>query len=933
MLLIRALLLALLASTAAAQTATHTPAPTATPTFVPRALVAGFAAGDATTPVWTPAGGAGAVWLATPGEWAADVRPTPGTAKHLTTAVSGSGASYTLGLGERIATGGVPPGTCVGGSQNGNACTYGTGGACASGGGECSTINETHLAYVLNGANVMGFLTLGSDGKVRAYYGTTGKECTSNSLYKYTACSSDADCPSDVGGNPGEASCSASAFAVTGALPTDTNIILGLAQTADAGGARPHEATITLTQDYVVKGSQTRWQGTCSGSTGTTTINGKACGATADCTALCGNVAGCSTAGTCGGSNIGTPTAVRLGTTQTGSSLQATTAYPLHAVFVFNGADPSSRYSKVVPLWPTSDGGTNDWTDAGSSACSSHYQCEDDTAAGGALDGDTTTLRASQPGETEIWGLTDYSLGGGEYAISATAWASLKEQDDNSQNSGKLIGLGLRNAAAGETMGTSHELANFDTGYRTFPGPLTMAMPGGGAWDINAIRGVARFTGGSGGTSYRVRSSAFVAEVEVGLPQPTPGTNVFPDANGDGRKRLCVVGDSIMNDPTMYEALLGAAEEPTDILKCAQGGRKIGDVAANWSAILSGSTSGAFPCAVQRGEAGNCDVALLHIGANNSSYVSEADNDGKCYQRGCVGGSNAGAACKTSATCPGGTCTDDAGPQHGAACDNPFGVENRNAVSWVTSSYCNRSDAIGECCAGVGCTTSRCGGAGVCVGGSNPKTLCTGDGSQCTGGGTCQQLSSTGGTAEVDDLTYGFGNCVRGDPTTPTCPLGVCVRKVSTAYLDAALTALLDAAAARTGSQAVTVGLLGNVEPCVSPAAEKKCVGGTNHGVTCTADSGCSGGACRVLGTRKAWNNGLDRAQWLRRWMARTAAQRGLPFFDLGGYLRRLAGENPDENLRDCVHLSDEGQTRAGEGIAMCIEATPAPENQCGFGS
>jgi len=382
-----------------------------------------------------------------------------------------------------------------------------------------------------------------------------------------------------------------------------------------------------------------------------------------------------------------------------------------------------------------------------------------------------------------------------------------------------------------------------------------------------------------------------------------------------------------MNDPTMYEALLGSAEEPTDILKCAQGGRKIGDVAVNWSAILSGSTSGAFPCAVQRGEAGNCDVALLHIGANNSSYVTEADNDGKCYQRGCVGGSNAGAACKTSATCPGGTCTDDAGPQHGAACDNPFGVENRNAVSWVTSSYCARSDAVGECCAGVGCTTSRCAGAGVCVGGSNPKTLCSGDGSQCTGGGVCTQLGAAG-TADVDDLTYGYGNCVRGDPTSAACPLGVCVHKVTSAYLDATLSAMFDAAAARTGSQVVIVGLLGNIEPCTTPSAYKVCVGGTNHGLTCTADSGCSGGACRIPANIKVWNNGLDRAQWLRRWKQRTAALRGLPYFDLGGYLRRLAGAHPDENLRDCVHLSDLGQERAAEAIVALIEGdTAVPEN------
>jgi len=496
-----AILLALLASPAAAQTATHTPSPTQTPTPVLRAVLDGFAAGQTPAVVWTPVGGAGAVWLATPGEWAADVRPTPGTAKHLTIAVSGSGASYTQALGAWLPAGGVPPGTCVGGSQNGLDCTYGTGGACASGGGECSTINETHIGSVLAGANVMGFLTLGSDGKVRAYYGTTGKECTSNSLYKYTACTSDSDCPSDVGGNPGEASCSSSAFAVTGALPTATRVVLAIAQAADTAGARPHEATITLTQDFLVKGAQTRWQGTCSGSTGSPTVNGKACGATADCTALCGNVAGCSTGGTCGGSNLGTPTLVRLGTTQSGSALKATTLYPLHLAFVFNAADPSVRYSKVVPLWPTSDGGTNDWVDAGSSACTSHYQCQDDTAAGGAVDGDTTTLRGSQPSDTELWGLTDYSLGTGEFAVAATAWGALKEQDDNSQNSGKLVGLGLRNAAAGESMGTSHELANFDTAYRTFAGPLTMTMPGGGAWDINALRGVARFTGGSGGTS------------------------------------------------------------------------------------------------------------------------------------------------------------------------------------------------------------------------------------------------------------------------------------------------------------------------------------------------------------------------------------------------------------------------------------------------
>lgn len=788
--------------------------------------------------------------------------------------------------------------------------------------------------------------------KLKLYFKDRGNECTSNSLFKYSACTTQADCPSDVGGNPGEADCAPSVFVVSEGLELATPYSVAIVSSSDTAGSRPHDVTVSLYKDGQLRGGKTRWQGTCTG--GSASVNGKACGATADCTYICSNVTAitgdaCSSAGTCtGSSTIGDVTSIRLGADT--ANLPAMDAQITDDVLTLSATDTYARYAKVVTLYPSGNG-TNNWTDAGSIACTNHDDCVDDTEAGGAIDNDATTSDAGtvlqdSSNADEIWTLTDYAPAGGETVVAATARAAGKETSNNANTTKNLI-VGLRDTGSNETLGSAVDLASFndDSNYRLIAGPITQTHPGGGALTLNNLRGLVRKSGGTG-SGFRLRVTDYVAEAVVAKPVPAV-TDLLPERNGDSKKTLCIGGDSIMNDAGLFEMLNGLLPEPSGILRCAEGGQMIGDFAGDWSRILDGNAAANIPCYPERGENAHCDVFILHVGANNFARVTQQiDDNGTCFQRGCVGGANDGLACTTTAAdCPGGTCTDYSGPQNGGGCDIATGVTSDAAApygAFNARSHCLAGDAVGTDCTFGGIAT--CGGPGGCLGGANVNKLCTkaNEGTDCPGS-TCGAWGGWGAHDQTDsEATYGYtyGRCQRGAAGGSDCLKGTCARATTTAYMAQTLDAMAQAAKARTGSSAVTLVLAGNTMPYAG--TPKMCVAGSGHQKPCSSPSTCTPcttnadcptpGRCKVVGAMN-WEAGRAHFEWFGKWLRAYAKTAGLRFLDLGTYQTRTAlngGLGPNAYLRDFIHQNDLGHEEMATLIAACaLRDSSIEQNEC----
>src|SRR6185295_6374123 len=220
-------------------------------------------------------------------------------------------------------------------------------------------------------------------------------------------------------------------------------------------------------------------------------------------------------------------------------------------------------------------------------------------------------------------------------------------------------------------------------------------------------------------------------------------------------------------------------------------------------------------------------------------------------------------------------------------------------------------------------------GARICVGGTNGNISCTSN-VDCGTGGTCTALTLLNGSGDVTDDLYGPGSCIEGYPRSVECPQGVCVAGVSEAHMNRAYAQLLDLAAARTGTSTVKPILVAGWDGLQSGAPFKKCIKGSNHGSSCSSDANCPGGACKLTAYFERYKNPLDPIRAWHNWIIQTAENRGLPYIDLGGYMRRLAAGNIDENLRDHYHLSTIGLQRAADLMSACLKRdTSIPENHC----
>ena len=886
------------------------------PTPVPRDFIYSGAAGEITGPIWATGGGtAVTAYRDGSGVWWQRLALADGGTGWVETSLSSFGEDYSLAF--RIQADAFPPYTCS--TATTTNCTQDA--QCPSS-GTCTVVNEQEVLRGYAGSDAQVVVALGSDRRLRVHWRDLVKECTANSAYPYTDCTSVSDCPVASGGNPGESDCSEAIFAKTERLTAGQTYLGTVVVSADTAGARPHDVRVALYFGGSARGSKTRREGVCSGGT----LNGKACGASADCPG----------GGTCGSSNIGSLTAVRVGAT---SAAKGYTVNLGGYDFLDSDQDPYVRYEKVVPLYPSSSTARVDWNDVNANCTGGvHAGCIDDTDSG-AIDDDagtpgapTTTLNASTQNDTDIWELDDYTLGTGESVVAAVAYGAMREQADNG-NTNKTVAFGLRDNNATSQTDAGHEatasidLAPDGEAQKTRAGAIAMTNPSGAAWsqtNLNQLRGVIRYTGATG-TGNRVRLTNAIADVAVALPTPATPTTM-QDLNSDTKVTVCFIGDSILNDPAFYDALNGQLEQPDNILHCALGGRTCGDMLYAFPQILDGeatpdSSDGLVPnyysCIAERGDTGHkCDYAFLQCGANNVSGELQRASDGFCFQRGCVGGSNAGLACKVAGDCPGGTCTDAQGPQYGVPCAIPSGTKGDNGAAYLTGQVCLNGDNIAKCCAGLACPSpSDCGGGPKkCFGGTNANAQCSVHG-DCNSN-LCIYLGHEGNN-DLTDNVYGPSWCVAGSVLSRECPSGVCVAEMTTAYLESVFGRMVDIAEARTGSSTVQLVLMGNVYPWQQ--RPKRCVTGASHGATCSVDGDCTApGECHVPNNYARWSDQQGDFAYLNRYTKALAADRGLPYLDGYAYLRRIVWpQSYDVNVRDGIHLSESGQ----EHLATCVTA------------
>lgn len=723
---------------------------------------------------------------------------------------------------------------------------------------------ECVIAETLNGASRQCFVTLSSDGRLRAYYGDTTTECAQSTNDGQT-CTDAAGC-SEV--NPGEATCSEATFARSGVLTTGAWHQFALTQ--DASQANPGDAACGLWVDGVQRGTRVRPQGTCSGSSPA----GEVCSTHADCT---------SNGGTCTFTNT-TTTRLWWGPRACGGSIVVQmdnfTADPV----AVNSALAFSRLHDVHPNGEV----VGDWDGTvGDAACTSDYQCVDDTTGTGTVDGTATEIQTSSNGTQSVWDLEDTTLDVGEAVLAASLFCSARETNDNSNNSGKTITLGIRDQAGSPNvlMGTAYDLtaeAGGGESHRSGPASVFATEPDGTAWDGEADVDALRFRllySGSSGTGYRVRATDCVAEVLLSKPLPAVPDELY-DWNGDGEETVCYVGDSRFSDAALETAVTEALEEPDNVVRCASGGRRAADVAQDWTAILNGVGGSRVPCVALKGQAAKCDYAILDIGVNDFGTHPNYPENGRCYQSVCVGGSNDANGCAVASDCPGGAC---GGPQHGDPCSHPNGRAIEQIDSGVASAYC----ALG---ASFKSKTLHA-----------PPTPCL-LASQCAGGPTT-------GNAGACSLDGAIGTwCLYGSLDSPACPNGLCVRVNSLTYLERQFHGLIQAAQARTGANRVQLIL---VKPY--PTTRKT----ITSGVLC------------IFSKTKPY---MARQRAL---VTDLAAQYGLDTIDLTEAFRQLCPSRDYELcLRDTVHPStaatpgltpgvsgDDVITRAFEA---CLEADGA---------
>jgi len=863
--------------------AVRAPAITA-PTFF-----TGFNVGSLTGDDWTMVGTPTLAYDSTTAKWWVTLNPSASAAESIEHAVSGSPIDYTLGATMIVDAVPVP------GASTGDAA-------------------EAIVGFMSGSTQKQVLMTLYSVRqadtsivtKFRVRFNDLDTECSVNGLYPYTECTiagQETECPEIVGGGEGESVCEDAIGGISTKITTGQQIRVAVTQ--DQGFT--NSVIIGLIVDGYSVGNKARWQGVCDSGDNT----GKACAIAGNCPNGDGDP--------CPITTIQAATTLAFGTTST--SGPAYTIRVSDIGFTPSVADIDSGYFRVAVLHPSTDVGTNQWTNIG---CSTHADCADDSgdSPSTAPDDDTTRLSESANGDIEHWELTDPTIAGIETVVAARMEGILRNEGSNA-----TVQFGLADSVT--SLNVASHTVDGSSVWRVYDSPVATTMPAGGALNLNNLQGYVKNTNG-----VTVRITNAVAEAFVTLALP-PVPSVFPDLNGDGDDTVCIVGDSTLNDQDIYDELVGNLPEIDNLIKEATGGTQTGQLRTAWSTLLDGASAGAFVAIPYKGSAAKCDVMIPMIGYNDLSAMDQQNAAGYCFQRGCrtstCGGATTGVACKTTADCGGGqVCCDRSGPQHAGACGVPSGHTGDGG------SFCTDGDSVQSTCNATSCGVGA-GFASGClgVGGSNIPCDAQGD---CTTG-TCQQWGLVG-AADLTDTTYGWGPCVRGSITSPECPKGTCTKTSSNSYLTNLMASMFDTAAARTGSSTVTVATLGHYDGYTTE--RKRCVGGTRHGCNCEPDSGsgaCAGSACTNGACKRVWSfntatNALEGLRWWNQWLIGEATRRGWPYLNSGAYFRRLnrqAGSDPHRHIRDGVHLgSTTGQPEIAELITACLTRnTSIDENRC----
>lgn len=572
-----------------------------------------------------------------------------------------------------------------------------------------------------------------------------------------------------------------------------------------------------------------------------------------------------------------------------------------------------SHHVRWLTLYPDGAGSSTCGNRSGGANCSSgpaiEWGCVRDTATG-TCDGDTSHI-ACTVGETSDWtlsnlpgGITDCATddSGPCIATDAPVVANCTARQFNQNTNGKPLRVRLRLSGVNDGGTTTDINGNSVWGnYSAVRPHVAHVAPGTLTWSVSRINSLGMGVFHAGESTVRtIRVSACATNVGYEIP-PAPRACAFRDVNGNGRRTLVVVGDSILNGESLHAQLqsraLGCLD---DVIECAEGRRQCRDFLDNITGIANGNANtAAITCKVLQGQAAPADVVMIGGCANDYLW---AYGEGPGY-------------CST-----GGRCTvplGSSGPTMAESTTDPFicaagalaGSRCNTVCSTVATPCTVNADCASNSCVQVGCVGGSCSPASMshvsCTGfrdcqkaicgrcSNNANRPCNTNG-QCTGGGTCHQA-----VGARDGCDLGVNNWCWHKPAwdAPSCPGGWCGQSTQQAYVQRTLTAISDALAARTGAQATEQVWVLPADP--GPAFQ--------YGWGCRADD------------FRAQRN------WLREW----APPRGHMYVDTHSRFFRLspAGRVADA-VADFVHWKPEWQVHAADLVMDCALGEPG-EHTC----
>ena len=495
-------------------------------------------------------------------------------------------------------------------------------------------------------------------------------------------------------------------------------------------------------------------------------------------------------------------------------------------------------------------------------------------------------------------------------------------------------------------IGTTDEVDDaFGNDYRPAAQSSFNTAPDGTAWtetDLETL-GVHMLGQNSGGGS-SMRVTAILGTAAIQQPAEVC-VDVLPDVNGDGRKTLCIAGDSTYNLSSFQAAILADLCEPDDILFMSTGSRTTEDLTEAIEGIFDGDSSnvngyGAKALRGQTCDGGpctGCDVVAIGIGINDNrvSRTGIYENGDRLAKNFCWHPGHA---------------------QHGNPCIcetvndlNTRCIDCRGSGCFRSGrsvgSFCTRS--IKHCFGGSN-DEAECTGAGDCPGGTCVfSDNCTGDlisfecylrEATCNGSNVCtgQNYWDTRypGTACTDnaDCLVPQAHCQWGCYDVAGCDApGLCVGTfASKANAQQNWQTIFEEYDARNGDGDSTNDLQLVLIPQAPGAHRWLCVGGTNDNEVCTSNTDCGGGGeCDqpFLSNGSAqedvgcWRTSFEEIEANSAGVLNLAQAKGVSWIHHGRCARANCPEgNTGQCTTDGIHFDARGVNVASECFRDCFE-------------